>query len=79
MSGISERSAFSQITGTRSGYLDRIRSASDFLFSVMSYVLKVSVGFDLMDSIDGLIRLMIRMERLDGSDLYFIRMDRMDG
>jgi len=33
MSGISERSAFSQITGTRSGYLARMRSASDFLFS----------------------------------------------
>ena len=33
MSGMSDRSAFSQITGTRSGYLARIRSASDFLFS----------------------------------------------
>jgi hypothetical protein len=33
MSGMSERSAFSQITGTRSGYLARIRSASDLRFS----------------------------------------------
>lgn len=33
ISGMSDRSAFSQITGTRSGYLARIRSASDFLFS----------------------------------------------
>ncbi len=31
---MSDRSAFSQITGTRSGYLARMRSASDFLFSV---------------------------------------------
>ena len=37
ISGISERSAFSQITGTRSGYLARIRSASDLRFSVVMY------------------------------------------
>mmetsp|Transcript_8138 Transcript_8138/g.16569 ORF Transcript_8138/g.16569 Transcript_8138/m.16569 type:complete len:100 (+) Transcript_8138:466-765(+) len=34
MSGISDRSAFSQITGTLSGYLALIRSASDLRFSV---------------------------------------------
>ena len=34
ISGMSLRSAFSQITGTRSGYLARMRSASDFRFSV---------------------------------------------
>lgn len=31
--GISDRSAFSQITGTRSGYFARMRSASDLRFS----------------------------------------------